>query len=182
MFANLSDAEIVQRAQAGNSHAAGELYDRYYAKIFRYIRAKVSDTPLAQDLTGEVFLRMVAHLQTYRNTGVPFSAWLYRIAHNYLITAGQKEQQFGVVDLSQAEMRSRPQDNPVAIVEQKMELERVLLALKQIEALPREVIILRFWAGLSLQEVADVLEKSVPAIKSAQHRGLITLQGVLKRF
>jgi hypothetical protein len=67
---DLSDAELVDRAQYGNPEAVGLLYDRHHTRIFRYIRARIYDTHLAQDLTGEVFLQMVAHLADYQITAV----------------------------------------------------------------------------------------------------------------
>ncbi|UCC50784.1 MAG: RNA polymerase subunit sigma-24, partial [Anaerolineaceae bacterium] len=87
----LSDAELVRRAQKDESEAIGVLFDRHHMRIFRYIRARIFDTQTAHDITGEVFLRMVANIHTFQPRGVPFAAWLYQIARNYLADFIRKE-------------------------------------------------------------------------------------------
>ena len=69
---NSSDADLVKRAQGGDVDAVGELYDRHHESVFRYVRARVRGQPLAEDLTGETFARMVANLSSYRSRGTPF--------------------------------------------------------------------------------------------------------------
>ncbi len=175
----LDDMELVKHAQAGNMTAVAELYDRHRLRIFRYIRFKVANTHVAQDLTGEVFLRMVDNLPGFRPMEVPFSAWLYRIAHNLVIKQGQKEAQQPIVPLVNAHNMSRPHDNPAQVVERQLEMEWVLDGLDKIDDNQREVIILRFVAGFSLKEVAEMLDKSVAAVKTLQHRGILALQVAL---
>lgn len=170
------DMELVKRAQAGNITAVGELYDRHRIKIFRYIRSKILNTQQAQDLTGEVFLRMVDHLPSFQPMGVPFSAWLYQIARNLVIKQVQKENKQQIVSLFHANSVSRSNDNPARIVERNMELEWLLQGLEKIDEFQREVIILRFIVGLSLKETAEVLDKTLAAVKSSQHRGIMALQ------
>lgn len=168
----LSDVELAQQAQDGNVEAVGLLYDRHQARIFRFVRARIYDNALAQDLTGEIFLRMVTHLPTYRPLGVPFTAWLYSMARNHLANHIQKEESRRLAFLHYTGNGSHTAVNPTRIVEQQLELEMVLAALAQLEADQRDVLTLRFLVGLSLQEVADALHKSVAAVKSIQHRGL----------
>lgn len=178
----LSDAELVQRAQKnGDLEAVGALYDRHYQKIFRYVRARIYNTQRAQDVTGEVFLKMVANLPDYRLTAVPFTAWLYRIARNHVINElGRKENQYQDVPLAHAQAVSEAAANPARLVEQRMMLEAVQQRLADIDDTQREVILLRFLLGYSLQEVAEMLGKTVAAVKSIQHRGLATLEAVMK--
>lgn len=177
----LSDAELVKRAQAGNHEALTTLYDRHYTQIFRYVRARIFDTHLAQDLVGEVFLKMVGHLPDYRMTGVPFSAWLYRIAHNHVVNhIGRKESQYKHMPVEMADSMDSRRDNPDVVVERKLQLEEVQQALTRIDETQREVIILRFLLGYSLIEVAEMLDKSVAAVKSQQHRGLRALEVTLR--
>jgi RNA polymerase sigma-70 factor (ECF subfamily) len=178
---DLSDAELVERAQNGAPEAVGLLYDRHHTRIFRYLRARIYDTHLAQDLTGEVFLQMVAHLPDYRSTGVPFSAWLYRIAHNHLVNhIGRKENQYQHVPLVWVGSLGHKDDNPAQVVERQLALEEVQQALERIDETQREVIILRFWLGYSLKEVAALLDKTVAAVKSQQYRGLLALEVAMK--
>jgi RNA polymerase sigma factor (sigma-70 family) len=88
---NINDAELIKRAQnrrgkpTAGAEAVGELYDRYQESVFRYIWSRVSNPQLAEDLTGDVFTRMVVNLPKYRYTGAPFKAWLYSIARNLVI-------------------------------------------------------------------------------------------------
>lgn len=175
----LSDKTLVERAQNGDERAVGELYDRHRTRIFRYVRARVYDTLLAQDLTGEIFLRMVANLPNYRVMEAPFTAWLYRIAHNYVINYSQKENRRQLVPVAYANNVSRRQDNPAVIIERQLELEWIQQGLERIDETQREVLILRFLVGLSLKEVAQTLDKTVAAVKSLQHRGVLALQVAL---
>ena len=175
----LDDMELVKHAQAGNMAAVAELYDRHRPRIFRYIRFKVADTQMAQDLTGEVFLRMVDNLPGFRPMEVPFTAWLYRIAQNLVIKERQKEFRQPAVPLVYAQEVSRQRDNPAHLVEKQLEMEWVLDGLHKIDENQREVIILRFVAGFSLKEVAEMLGKTVAAVKTLQHRGILALQVVL---
>ena len=175
----LDDMELVERAQSGNIAAVGELYDRHRPQIFRYIRFRVANVQVAQDLTGEVFLRMVDHLPKFQPRGVPFSAWLYRIARNLIIKQGQKESKQPIVSLEYANNVGQNSNNPALVVERQLEMEWVLQGLERIDEIQREVIILRFIVGLSLKETAQVLEKTVAAVKTWQHRGILALQTAL---
>ena len=172
----LSDEQLVRQAQNGNVAAVGELYDRHHMRIFRFVRSKVYHTQLAQDLTGEIFLRMVSALPGYRPQGVPFTAWLYRIARNHVINHGQKEQHRKQLPLTYANHIPHPNNNPATIVEQQLALERVLAGLAQLDEDQREVLTLRLIAGLSLKEVADALDKTVAAVKTLQYRGTRALR------
>jgi RNA polymerase sigma-70 factor (ECF subfamily) len=174
------DADLIKRAQRGDAEAVGELYDRYNERIFRYVWARVHDAPTAEDLTGEAFARMVANLASYRFTGVPFAAWLYRIAHNLVVDHHRKEGGRVLIPLQQAEEQPGETANPDSIVDQLLRVERVGRALLYLDPLQREVVVLRFIVGMPLREVARTLDKTVSAVKSLQYRGLIALRTQLK--
>ena len=175
----LDDMELVKQAQSGNIEAVGELYDRHRQRIFRYIRANTTNTQVAQDLTGEVFYRMVNALPGFEPRGVPFSAWLYRIARNLLIKESQQASKQATVPLTQASAIHQNGSNPAVVVEQQLQLEQVLQGLENLDESQREVVVLRFIVGLSLQETAVTLERTVGAIKTLQRRGVLTLQVAL---
>jgi RNA polymerase sigma-70 factor (ECF subfamily) len=175
----LDDMELVKQAQSGNITAVGELYDRHRPRIFRYLRFKTANTQVAQDLTGEVFLRMVDHLPGFQPRGVPFSAWLYKIAHNLLLKQGQQESRQPLVHLVHADTVNQNGNNPALVVERQLEMEWVWRGLDKIDASQREVLILRFVAGLSLKETAETLAKTLAAVKTLQHRGILALQAEL---
>ncbi len=178
---NPSDTDLVKRAQGGNVDAVGELYDRHHESIFRYVRSRVQTYGLAEDLTGEVFTRMVVSLPDYGLRGIPFRAWLYRIARNLVIDHHRRESGHTSVPLCHAESAGETGSNPASIVEQKLTLERVQCALAKLDPSQQEVVLLRFLLGLSLREVALALGKTVAAVKSLQHRGLKALRVALEQ-
>ena len=161
--------------------AVGALYDRHHEHIFRYVWSRVHDNRLAEDLTGEIYTRMVVSLPDYRPTGVPFRSWLYRIAHNLVVDHYRKEGSHVLVPLHEAEGQSEEDNNPASIVERQLAIERVHRALARLDPLQREVVVLRFLVGLSLREAAMALDRTVAAVKSLQHRGLVTLRAALKQ-
>jgi RNA polymerase sigma-70 factor, ECF subfamily len=177
----LDDQTLVMSAQNGNTQAVGELYDRHQERIFRYVRSRVYDHQLAQDLTGDIFVRMVTNLKQYEESGYPFTAWLYRIARNLIVDHHRKEDRYMSVPIEQVYHVSTTDYEPAVAVEQQLSRERLHLALEKIDETQREVIRLRFLAGLSLQEVADTLGKTVGAIKAQQYRGLLALRVAIKQ-
>ena len=179
MDRELSDADLVKQVQAGNSEAMSQLYRRHRSKVYRYTLSKVYYKELAQDITGEVFLRMVKYLPTYSFTGAPFTAWLFRIAHNTLITQSQKEQRTQPFHFDPVELPAYPNEQPDFQVDAQLQKEWIWYGLDQLDDNQREVVILRFIAGLSLKETAHALEKGVGAIKTLQHRGIRALRVAL---
>ena len=172
---DVSDAELVTRAQGGEVEAIGQLYDQHRESIFRYLWLRLGDQPLAEDLTADVFMRMLDALPHYQSLGIPFRAWLYRIAHNVLIDHFRKNHNRAPVPLEVLEDHDAG-DDPSAAVEHKLLTERLNEALSQLDQNQREVVVLRFLMGLSLQETALAMGKSEAAIKSLQHRGLSALR------
>ena len=177
-----SDAELVERAQGGDVTAVGELYDLYHQDFFRFAWSRLGDRQAAEDLTGELFTRMVKNLPGYRLGDVPFRAWLYRIARNLVVDYHRKHGRYQQVSLVQVEGSAQllgedgRSPHPEIAVEERLALEQVRIALESIDESQREVVILRFIVGLSLKETAGMLEKSVPAVKSLQYRGLAALR------
>jgi RNA polymerase sigma-70 factor (ECF subfamily) len=177
---DVSDVDLVKQAQRGDMDAIGTLYDRHHTSIFGYLWSRVWDQQLAEDLTGEVFIRMIGALPDYRSGETPFRAWLYRIAHNLMVDHVRKHSRWQFVPLYHAEGRNAERNDPTVIVQQRLTMGRVKAALSEIDPAQQDVIALRFLLGLSLNEVAAVLNKSVAAIKSLQHRGLVALREALK--
>jgi len=171
---------LVRKAQKGSPEAVGALYDQYQERIFRYIWVRVQNYPLAEDLTGEVFMRMVQQLDSYQLRGIPFQAWLYRIARNLVIDTVRKNGRYPTVDLENIAEIPDIETNPATLVESSLTIGRLVLALGQIDPTQAEVIRLRFALGFSLKETADTLEKTIPAVKAYQHRGLNALREILE--
>jgi len=175
-----SDVDLVRRAQGGDVEAVGELYDRHHTRIYRYLWSRVRDRHLAEDLAGEVFVRMVKDLPGYQPRGIPFQAWLYRIAHNLAVDHQRASGRHELVPLYHAEGLNAEGQDPASKVERQLTVERVESALGALDPIQREVVVLRFLVGLSLREVAAALDKTVAAIKSLQHRGLAALRVALQ--
>lgn len=174
------EIDLIQRAQNGESKAVGELYTQHHELIFRYIWSKVGDAHLAEDLTGEVFMRMVSRISTYQPTGVPFQAWLYRIARNLIIDYIRKTASTSAVSLDNATYMQEPGAGPSTVVENKITFENLQEALAKIEHEQAEVIRLRFLVGLQVNEVAERLQKTPAAVKALQHRGLAALRFAMR--
>jgi RNA polymerase sigma-70 factor, ECF subfamily len=172
-------SQLVARAQTGEADAIGHLYDQHQAEIFRYLWARVGERALAEDLTGEVFMRMLTGLPGYRPSAAPFRAWLYQIARNLLIDHYRKTGKRTMVSLQQSETVKDHSPDLVTLVDQRLTMERVHRALTGLDAAQRDVVTLRFLSGLSLQEVAQTLGKTENAVKALQHRGLAALRQAL---
>jgi len=176
----LSEAEIIKKAQKNDPAAVGKLFDDHHEAIFRFFWARVRDHHLADDLTGELFTRMVAELPRYQQRNLPFRAWLYRIAHNLVIDNYRTDKSQLSLPLEQANLETSQTARPDEMLEQTMKTKRIQQALDIIDPGQREVVELRFLAGLSLKEVAEALNKTVAAVKALQHRGLYSLRLLLQ--
>src|SRR5574341_277821 len=168
--------DLVVRAQRGNVEAIGALYDLHYQAVFRYFKVRLGDQLAAEDLTGEVFRRMLTGLPQYRAIGLPFRAWLFRIAHNLLVDFYRQESGPVLVSLQQTENQPQSEAEPASVIEQQSTLEQAYRALAELDSLQREVLTLRFLSGLSLRETALALNKSEDAVKALQRRGLMALR------
>ncbi len=173
------EADLIVRAQRGELNAIGALYDQHHDSIFRYLWLRLADRELAEDMTSDVFLRMLDALPRYQAQGIPFRAWLYRIAHNLVVDYFRKVNQHTIVTLAAVDEQIAG-DDPSDTIEEALLAEHVRDALAQLEPSQSEVVTLRFLLGLSLQETAVVVGKSEAAIKSLQHRGLGALRRALK--
>lgn len=171
--------DALARAQRGDAEAVGVLYDQHRDAILRYLWVRLGDHALAEDLTGDVFMRMLRALPNYRPGPVPFRAWLYRIARNLLMDYYRKTDERAAIPLHSVEAQAHPNNDLAAHAEQHLEIDRVRRALQRLDEGQREVVTLRFLAGLSLQETAAALDKTEAAIKALQHRGLAALRQAL---
>lgn len=150
------------------------LYGDYYDKIVRYIFVRIGDQSEAENLGGEVFLRALQSLDSYRGRLGQMTAWLFSIARN-LVTDYQRKMSKRK-DISIDEVGIPGRQNVEEEVEAKLEVERLSEALKQVTPAQREVIGLRFFAGLSSAEVSKVLGKSSGAVREMQRAAVETLR------
>jgi len=175
----MSDAQLVAAAQRGEMQALGALYDQHHEALFRYLWARVGERQLAEDLTGDVFMRMLDALPRYQPSAAPFRAWLYRIARNLLIDHYRKAEHRAHAPLHEADGQAAPEPDPILLVDQQLSVQRLHQALATLDETQREVVTLRFISGLSLEETANALGKTEAAVKAHQHRGLLALRRAL---
>ena len=169
------DASLIQRAQQGDSHAVGWLYERFQQNIFRYLYYRLGDHQSAEDLTSEVFLRMLRSLPRYQPQEAPFQAWLFKIARNLAVDHFRRS---GSQEHLQ-ETLVAPDSPPEQAAERSLTHQRLRQALARLGDEQREVVILRFVLALPIGQVAQMLHKSEDAIKGMQRRGLLALRKCL---
>lgn len=158
----------------GREDAFGVLYEEYVGRIYRYIYTRTGRTQDAEDLTQEVFLKAFKSISAYRDRGKPFCAWLIRIAHNLLVDRYRHEHRQHFVPILMPVASSV--EDPVAAAEQHMRNAIVMKAIARLLPGEREVVSLRFGAGLSIAETAEAMGKSQGAVKTLQHRALAKLR------
>jgi RNA polymerase sigma-70 factor (ECF subfamily) len=166
---------LVERAQLGNRDALEELYLMHFDRIYSYLHLSVGNRHDAEDLTTQTFVRMLEAIGRFRWREVPFSAWLFRIAHNL------------AMDHFRANRRVQTEENvpeppgaeePSAEDQAMHSLGRagMLVLIEALSAEQRQVLTLKFLYGFGNADVAAILDKSEGAVKSLQHRALAALQ------
>lgn len=168
---------IVREAQQGDKDAFAQLYEAYFDKIYRYVVLKIGNKTEAEDMTQQVFLKAYQSIRSYKFKGTPFSAWLFRIAHNQIVDYFRKQSRRPTVPLE--EWTAVSSDNPLRVVESRFDIERLRRASLQLTSAQQEVISLRFAGGLAITEVARTMGKSEGAIKALQHSAVVSLRKVL---
>jgi len=179
MYKDISEQEereLIERAKECDSSAFARLYEHYYQGIYNYVYFRTSDVSQAEDLTSEVFIRVLESIDSFTFRGLPFSSWLFRIARNMMVDYFRSHQE--PVDLPLEEGVLPAESGPGDVFETELTQQQLARALSSLTEDQQEVIILRFVDGLSPTDVAQVLGKSEGAIKSLQHRAL----GSLNRF
>ena len=171
------EGALVQRARRLERTAISALYRRHVQAIYRYIYYRVGDASTADDLTAEVFLRAIEGLPDYEPRGVPFAAWLYRIAQARVADHFRREQR--AVEAPLREDRPSGEDSLLTQVEGSLYHQELWAAIRELTPDQAQVIVLKFVEGLSNAEVAHILGKTEGAVKSLQHRALNALQRLM---
>ena len=170
------DDELVRAAQGGDVAAFGQLYERYFEKVYSYLSFKAGNATEAEDLAGQVFLKAMESLRGYKWTGVPFQAWLFRIAHNLLVDNLRRRSKRVSEPLDEALPDRRREADPEAHLAEKLTRQGLLHAVERLTELQRQVIQLKFAGGLSNAEAAQIMGKTEGAVKALQHAALQALQ------
>lgn len=174
---NTTSIDLINRAKNGERASIGQLYEDYHLHVYRYLYYLVGDVHTAEDLTSEVFLRMIRSLPNYHYQGISFQAWLFQIAHNLAIDHFRKDNKQMHVELEENLHNNDPDLD--SALEQSLTSQTLRQALEKLNHSQREVIVLRFVAGMPIAQVAQTLRKSEDTIKGLQRRGLATLRKIL---
>lgn len=175
----LTNEEALTLATQGDTEAFGILYERYVGRIYNYIFYRTGSASDAEDLTARVFYRAMGHIGSYRDQGVPFSAWLYRIAHNLVANWHRDNSRRKEVPLDDHMSLVQHSEHPEASLVQSQEVERLFAAVRKLPPERQLLVILKFVEHLSNAEIAEIMNRSEGAIKSLYHRTLLSLRDKL---
>jgi RNA polymerase sigma-70 factor (ECF subfamily) len=175
----LDERTLVSRAITRDREAFGALYDRHVVRVYRHIYYMVGNAAEAADLAAQAFLQAWEAIERYEIRGAPFVSWLLRIAHNLGVSYLRSRREGA--QLPETLVDHGSQRNPEEAVQQQMEGERVREAILGLRDEQRQVIILRFVEDLDYREVAEIVGKSVAAVRVIQHRALNALRKQMQR-
>ncbi len=182
---------LVQKASEGDQRSVGALYDRYVSSLYRFCLSKTGNETDAEDLTEDIFLKAITSLDkfTWRPKGKkteesfsPFRAWLFRIARNQIISMYRKRDTRSRVDVQVEEEPIWVADKsagPAEITERKFLLEQAAAAIEELPESQRDVVRLRFFGDMSVDEVARSLGKEPGNVRVLQHKALKNLRNIL---
>jgi RNA polymerase sigma-70 factor (ECF subfamily) len=170
-------ADLVVRSQDGDAEAFGKIYDAYLTPVYRYVVFRFPED-LAEDLVADIFVKAWEKLYTYRPvSGVPFSAWLFRIARHSIIDAYRSTRGFDEIPEEMED--ANPENHPANVTERKLSVALVRKALGELPQDYRDVLLLHFVAGLGHEEVALALKMTEGNVRQIKFRGLKKLKELL---
>ncbi len=174
-YATADDPQLVAWARDDRA-AFGELYSRYVARIYNYVYYRTGNHHDAEDLTSRVFFKALAHIGNYTDRGVPFSAWLYRIAHNQVANWHRDRGRQRIVPLEEAVVNTVTADAPEAATESSDEEARLLRSIRELPPDRQQLLVLKFVERLSNAEIGAIMNRTEGAVKSLYHRTLLSLR------
>jgi RNA polymerase sigma-70 factor (ECF subfamily) len=177
-LSTLAEQDLIQRAQERNEIALSFIYEKNHDRIYRYIMARVGKPEDSEDLTAEVFVKMLDSLTGFKWRGITLSAWLFRIAHNLTVDYLRRRNSRA----GQVTLEGNIQDencDPSAEVEKALALQEVAVAVRRLTPAQQEVIQLRFASGLSVAETARILGKNEGTVKVLQYNAIASLRRIL---
>ncbi|GAB4505566.1 MAG: hypothetical protein Fur0043_25620 [Anaerolineales bacterium] len=171
-----NETEVLERAAQGDKEAFGELYQHYTDRIYNYVYYRTGNTHDAEDLTARVFQRAMNHIHRYTDRGVPFSAWLYRIAHNLVANWHRDRSRRQEIPLDDLPVLPARSDHPETQLVHTEEQEALLRLIRKLPPDRQHLLILKFVENLSNAEIGQIMGRSEGAVKSLYHRTLLTLR------
>jgi RNA polymerase sigma-70 factor (ECF subfamily) len=172
--------ELVRQA-ASDPEAFGELYNRHVTRIYNYIYYRTGDYQDAEDLTARVFQRALRHVGGFKDQGVPFSAWLYRIAHNLVANWHRDRSRRPVIALEDHVADTGSSTHPELLAMLEEENRMLLEAVRRLPADRQQLLILKFVERMSNAEIGEIMGRTEGAIKSLYHRTLNALREQIEK-
>lgn len=169
------EALLVERAKS-DLEAFGLLYEKYVKKIYNYVYYRTSNHYDAEDLTAKTFHRALKHIPRYQQRGLPFSAWLYRIAHNLVANWHRDQNRRKVIALDELLLYHQGKQSPEGLVEEDEERRVLLRGIRRLPADRQQLLILKHVEGMTNKEAGEIMGRSEGAIKSLYHRTLVALR------
>ncbi len=166
--------ELITLARAGDADAFGALYEHYAVRVYRYLLAHVAEPADAEDLLHRVFVKVIEALPRYESRGLPFGAWLFRIARNALIDFDRRDRPSAPIEA--LSLRPDEGQDPTAFIESAEERAALLAALDGLTDEQRDVLLYRFFAGLSPAEIGALMGKREGSVRALQFRALSRLR------
>lgn len=166
------------RAVAGDSAALADIYDAYAPRVRRFLRHQLGDGDLAEELLQRTFVKMIEALPRYETRGLPFAAWVFRIARNAVID--HRRTAHPAIPLDRTLDRPSDRGDPVTAAERVQDRETLRAALDALPPDQRQVLVWRFFAELSPAETAVLMGRSNGAVRILQHRALVSLRQILE--
>lgn len=173
-----TDSVLIARAKK-DPDAFGLLYERYVGRIYNYIYYRTGDHQDAQDLTARTFVRALKHIARYVDRGAPFSAYLYRIAHNVVANWHRDNSRRQIISLDELVIGTLKRDGPASLTEELEEQDLLLQAIRRLPPERQQLLILKFVEQMRNAEIAEVMGRTEGAIKSLYHRTLVALRDEL---
>lgn len=167
---------ILARAVKGDGEAFGLLYEQYVGRIYNYVYYRTGSVFDAEDLTERVFMRALRHIRNYKMRGLPFSAWLYRIAHNLVANWHRDNSRRKDVALEEGYTPAQPSTHPEFELMRLEEQDNLLRIIRQLPPDRQQVLILKFVDHLSNAEIGQVMGRTEGAVKSLYHRTLLAIR------
>ncbi|MBN2500074.1 MAG: sigma-70 family RNA polymerase sigma factor [Anaerolineales bacterium] len=175
------EKEILAQASLGDGEAFGKLYDEYVGRIYNYIYYRTGNQHDAEDLTARVFFRAMRHITNYQDRGLPFSAWLYRIAHNLVANWHRDNSRRQEVALEDDYRLNSGGDLPELSLLRTEEQAALLQVIQTMPEDRQQLLILKFVEHLSNAEIGMIMDRTEGAIKSLYHRTLTSLRAEMRK-
>lgn len=164
---------LVERAKSDPA-AFGELYDRHFHQIYRFVYSRVRDQSVAEDVTSEVFIKALRGIGRYQQTGRPFTAWLYQIAVNAVHDRYRSQRPTEDIDEQVGISAPGPGLEDVAL--QNEEIRRIWAVVEKLPKAQRTALVLKFQEDMKVDDIAAVMGRSPGAVKLLIHRGVTKLR------